>query len=237
MAINMFEQIKQKAYEANMLLYKYDIAPFTWGNASECDREKRVFAIKPSGVPYEELTPEQMVIVDFDGNKLEGELSPSSDTATHAVLYSSFPEIGGVVHTHSINAVAFAQAGESIPALGTTHADFCYGCVPCTRELSKEEVEGEYEKNTGLVITEYFNKTNTDENAVPAVLVKSHGPFCWGKNAKAAAYNAAVLEIVAEMALKTSLISESQAIPQHLLDKHYLRKHGKNAYYGQNNKE
>ena len=221
-----------------MLLYKYGIAPFTWGNASECDREKRVFAIKPSGVPYEDLTPDMMVIVDFEGNKVDGTLSPSSDTPTHAVLYSFFPDIGGVVHTHSVNAVAFAQAGAEIPALGTTHADFCYGAVPCTRELTKAEVDSEYEKNTGLVITEYFHETKTDENAVPAVLVKSHGPFCWGKNAKTAAYNAAVLEIVAEMALKTVRISnEVPKIPQHLLDKHYLRKHGKNAYYGQSKKD
>lgn len=230
----MYEEIKQKAYEANMLLYQYGIAPFTWGNASECDRELKVFAIKPSGVPYTDLTPGMMVIVDFEGKKVEGELSPSSDTATHAVLYSKFPEIGGVVHTHSVNAVAFAQAGAPIPALGTTHADFCYGAVPCTRELTSDEIQSEYEKNTGLVIAEYFTKTHTDENAVPAVLVKSHGPFCWGKNAKTAAYNAAVLEIVAEMALKTARISaETPSIPQHLLDKHYLRKHGKNAYYGQ----
>ena len=234
----MYEEIKQKAYEANMLLYKYGIAPFTWGNASECDRENRVFAIKPSGVPYEELTPEMMVIVDFSGKKIDGALSPSSDTPTHAVLYSSFPSIGGVVHTHSVNAVAFAQAGAPIPALGTTHADFCYGAVPCTRELTKAEVDSEYEKNTGLVIAEYFHDTNTDENAVPAVLVKSHGPFCWGKNANAAAYNAAVLEIVAEMALKTARIrTDVPSIPQHLLDKHYLRKHGKNAYYGQSKKD
>ena len=232
----MYEQIKQKAYEANMLLSQYRIAPFTWGNASECDREKRVFAIKPSGVPYPELTPEKMVIVDFDGNKVEGDFSPSSDTPTHAVLYSVFKHIGGVVHTHSVNAVAFAQAGAAIPALGTTHADFCYGEVPCTRELTQAEVESEYEKNTGLVIAEYFQNTKTDESAVPAVLVKSHGPFCWGKDAKTAAYNAAVLEIVAEMALKTQRIAGNTVpIPQHLLDKHYLRKHGKNAYYGQGN--
>ncbi len=233
----MYEEIKKNAYEANMLLYKYGIAPFTWGNASECDREKRVFAIKPSGVPYEELSPEMMVIVDFDGNKIEGELSPSSDTPTHAVLYSAFPEIGGVVHTHSVNAVAFAQAGTPIAALGTTHADFCCGAVPCTRELTESEVKNEYEKNTGRVIAEYFSRTNTDTTAVPAVLVKSHGPFCWGKNAKTAAYNAAVLEIVAEMALKTARICRNVLpIPQYLLDKHYLRKHGKNAYYGQKNK-
>ena len=232
----MYKKIKQKAYEANMLLYQYGIAPFTWGNASECDRDLRVFAIKPSGVPYTELTPDMMVIVDFEGNKVEGELSPSSDTPTHAVLYSKFPEIGGVVHTHSVNAVAFAQAGAAIPALGTTHADFCYGAVPCTRELTPDEINTQYEKNTGHVIAEYFSETNTNENAVPAVLVKSHGPFCWGKDAKTAAYNAAVLEIVAEMAFKTALISAgTPSIPQHLLDKHYLRKHGKNAYYGQKN--
>lgn len=230
----MYEQIKVKAYEANMLLSQYGIAPFTWGNASECDREKRVFAIKPSGVPYTDLSPDKMVVVDFDGSQVEGTLSPSSDTPTHAVLYSEFPQIGGVVHTHSINAVAFAQAGLSIPALGTTHADFCYGAVPCTRELTKAEIENSYEKNTGLVIASYFQKTGTDANAVPAVLVKSHGPFCWGKDAKTAAYNAAVLEIVAEMALKTeTLLGCFAPIGQHLLDKHYLRKHGKNAYYGQ----
>ena len=230
----MYKNIRQQAYEANMLLSKYGVAPFTWGNASACDREKRVFAIKPSGVPYDELTPEKMVIVDFDGNKVEGELSPSSDTPTHAVLYSAFGAVGGVVHTHSVNATAFAQAGVAIPALGTTHADFCYGAVPCTRELTANEVNSEYEKNTGRVIAAYFADTKTDPSAVPAVLVKSHGPFCWGKDAKTAAYNAAVLEIVAEMALKTARIGgDVPAIPQHLVDKHYLRKHGKNAYYGQ----
>ena len=230
----MYEMIKQKAYEANMLLFEYGIAPFTWGNASECDRVNRVFAIKPSGVPYPELSPDMMVIVDFDGNKVEGELSPSSDTPTHAVLYSSFDGVCGVVHTHSVNAVAFAQAGISIPALGTTHADFCFGAVPCTRELKKTEVESEYEKNTGLVIEEYFNANHIDPAAVPAVLVKSHGPFCWGKDAKTAAYNAAVLEIVAEMALKSMKLNGAVTpIAQHLLDKHYQRKHGKNAYYGQ----
>ena len=234
----MYKLIKQQAYEANMLLYQYGIAPFTWGNASACSRELGVFAIKPSGVPYLELTPEMMVVVDFSGNKVEGEFSPSSDTPTHAVLYSSFAKIGGVVHTHSVNATAFAQAGKPIPALGTTHADFCYGAVPCTRELSSAEVENEYEKNTGLVIAEYFRDSKTDENAVPAVLVKSHGPFCWGKDAKSAAYNAAVLEIVAEMALKTARIcDQAPPIASYLLDKHYLRKHGKNAYYGQGKKE
>lgn len=230
----MFENIKKQAYEANMMLFKYGIAPFTWGNASACSREDGVFAIKPSGVPYEELSAEDMVIVDFSGRKVEGALSPSSDTPTHAVLYSSFAGIGGVVHTHSVSAAAFAQAGLQIPALGTTHADFCYGDVPCTRELTKAEIENEYEKNTGLVIARHFSENEIDPAAVPAVLVKSHGPFCWGKDAKTAAYNAAVLEIVAEMALKTLSLSPSQQqISSDLLDKHYLRKHGKNAYYGQ----
>lgn len=230
----MYEKIKEKAYEANMMLYKLGIAPFTWGNASECDRENRVFAIKPSGVEYAELTPDMMVIVDFDGNKVEGEYNPSSDTATHAVLYRNFPDIGGVVHSHSVNAVAFAQAGSAIPALGTTHADFCFGEVPCARELTSDEVNGEYEKNTGDVIVAHFRNNGIDENAVPAVLVRSHGPFTWGKSAKDAAKNAGTLEIVAEMALKTLRINLFvEDIPDYLLEKHYMRKHGKNAYYGQ----
>ncbi len=230
----MYKDIKEKAYKANMMLYKLGIAPFTWGNASECDREKRVFAIKPSGVEYEALTPDMMVIVDFDGNKVEGEYNPSSDTATHAVLYRNFPDIGGVVHSHSVNATAFAQAGKNIPALGTTHADFCFGEVPCARELTDEEVNGEYEKSTGDVIVSHFRAYSIDENAVPAVLVRSHGPFTWGKNACDAAKNAGTLEIVAEMALKTLRInSEAGEIPSYLLNKHYMRKHGKNAYYGQ----
>lgn len=217
-----------------MMLYKLGIAPFTWGNASECDREQRVFAIKPSGVDYENLTPDKMVIVDFEGNKVEGELNPSSDTATHAVLYSSFPDIGGVVHSHSVNAVAFAQAGYEVPALGTTHADFCFGAVPCARELTTDEVNGEYEKSTGEVIVSHFRENNIDENAVPAVLVRSHGPFTWGSSAKDAAKNAGTLEIVCEMAIKTLRLNpEINTIPEYLLDKHYMRKHGKNAYYGQ----
>lgn len=230
----MYKVIKEKAYEANMMLYKLGIAPFTWGNASECDREQRVFAIKPSGVDYENLTPDKMVIVDFKGNKVEGELNPSSDTATHAVLYSSFPDIGGVVHSHSVNAVAFAQAGYEVPALGTTHADFCFGAVPCARELTTDEVNGEYEKSTGEVIVSHFRENNIDENAVPAVLVRSHGPFTWGSSAKDAAKNAGTLEIVCEMAIKTLRLNpEINTIPEYLLDKHYMRKHGKNAYYGQ----
>ena len=230
----MFEEIRQKAYEANMLLQKYGIAPFTWGNASQCDRKAGVFAIKPSGVPYSELTPDKMVIVDFNGKKVDGDLNPSSDTPTHAVLFSAFKEIGGVVHTHSVNAVSFAQAGREIPAFGTTHADFCSGPVPCTPSLSEAQVTNDYEKNTGLVIVEYFRKHELDENAVPAVLVQFHGPFCWGKDAVEAAQNGATLEIVADMALKTlSVRSNVRQIAPYLLDKHYQRKHGVNAYYGQ----
>lgn len=230
----MFEEIRQQAYEANMLLYQYGIAPFTWGNASQCDRKAGVFAIKPSGVPYSELTPDKMVIVDFNGKKVDGTLNPSSDTPTHAVLFSSFPEIGGVVHTHSVNAVSFAQAGMEIPALGTTHADFCYGTVPCTPPLTEAQVKTDYEENTGNVIVAYFRAHALDENAVPAVLVQSHGPFCWGKDARAAAVNGATLEIVAEMAMKTLLLDPGALrIDSYLLDKHYLRKHGAGAYYGQ----
>ncbi len=231
----MYEKIRRDAYEANMLLFKYGIAPFTWGNASQADREKEVFAIKPSGVPYEELSPEQMVVVGFDGNVVEGELNPSSDTPTHAVLYSCFKNIGGIVHTHSVNAVAFAQAGADIPVLGTTHCDFAFGSVPCTRALTEKEVAEYYEKNTGLVIAEHFKNGFLDENAVPAVLVKNHGPFCWGKNAVQAAKNGATLEIIAEMAYKTLMLSggESAGVESYLLKKHYERKHGINAYYGQ----
>ena len=165
----MYSELKQKAYEANMMLYHYGIVPFTWGNASQCDRALGVFAIKPSGVPYETLSPDKMVVVDMDGNPVEGTYNPSSDTATHAVLYAAFPTIGGVVHTHSVNAVAFAQAGMPIPAFGTTHADFTFGNVPCTRALTADEVNGEYEKNTGLLIREYFEETGTDPESVPAV--------------------------------------------------------------------
>lgn len=231
----MYEKIRQEAYNANMLLYKYGIAPFTWGNASQADRESGVFAIKPSGVPYTELTPEQMVIVDFDGNVVDGEYNPSSDTHTHAYLYSHFNGIGGIVHTHSVNAVSFAQAGMDIPVLGTTHCDFSFGAVPCTRPLSDEEIASFYEKNTGFVIVEHFRKNCLDENAVPAVLVKNHGPFCWGKNAVKAAENGAVLEIIAEMAYKTLTLAGKDAEPvgSSLLKKHFERKHGQNAYYGQ----
>lgn len=229
----MFEQLKQRVYEANMLLPEYGIAPFTWGNASEIDREAGVFAIKPSGVAYSDLKADDIIVLNMNGDVVDGVLNPSSDTATHLELYKAFPTVGGIVHSHSEFAVAFAQAGRDIPAYGTTHADFAYGAIPCCRALTKEEIEGEYEKNTGLVIAEHFNKYQLDPHAVVAVNVKSHGPFAWGKNAKEAAKNAATLEIVARMALKTELLGGTTPVDNNLLDKHYFRKHGENAYYGQ----
>lgn len=229
----MFEELKKRVYEANMLLPAYGIAPFTWGNASEIDREAGVFAIKPSGVSYDSLTEKDIIVLDLSGNVVDGTLNPSSDTATHLELYKAFPCVGGIVHSHSEFAVAFAQAGREIPAYGTTHADFAYGDIPCCRALTKEEIEDEYEKNTGLVIAEHFEKNDLDPAAVVAVNVKSHGPFAWGKSAKEAAKNAATLEIVARMALKTELLGGTQRVDRHLLDKHYFRKHGENAYYGQ----
>ncbi len=230
----MLEELKKEVYEANMLLPKYGLVTFTWGNVSGVDREKRLFVIKPSGVEYEKLSPEDMVVVDFDGNKVEGRYNPSSDTATHAVLYSSFEDIGGVVHTHSSWATSWAQAGRSIPCYGTTHADYFYGEIPCLRVLTKEEMDEGYEKNTGVLIAEYFK--DKDINAVQGVLCKNHGPFCWGKNAEDAVHTAVVLEEVAKMATRTEMIDPKvQPTPQHLQDKHYYRKHGANAYYGQNN--
>lgn len=229
----MFEALKKRVYDANMMLPEYGIAPFTWGNASEIDREAGVFAIKPSGVAYAELKPEDIVVLNLNGEVVDGSLNPSSDTPTHLELYKAFSGIGGVVHSHSEFAVAFAQAGRDIPAYGTTHADFAYGDIPCCRALTKEEIEGEYEKNTGLVIAEHFAKHDLDPKAIVAVNVKSHGPFAWGKNAKEAAKNAATLEIVARMALKTELLGGREKVDSNLLDKHYFRKHGENAYYGQ----
>lgn len=229
----MFEALKKRVYDANMMLPEYGIAPFTWGNASEIDREAGVFAIKPSGVAYSQLKPEDIVVLNMNGEVVDGTLNPSSDTPTHLELYKAFSGIGGVVHSHSEFAVAFAQAGRDIPAYGTTHADFAYGDIPCCRALTKEEIEGEYEKNTGLVIAEHFAEHELDPKAIVAVNVKSHGPFAWGKNAKEAAKNAATLEIVARMALKTELLGGREKVDSNLLDKHYFRKHGENAYYGQ----
>lgn len=231
----MYSALKQTVCEANKELHALGLAPFTWGNVSQVDREAGVFAIKPSGVPYSELTPEKIVVVSLsDGKVVEGEYNPSSDTPTHYVLYKEFAELNAVVHTHSVNASSFAQAGRSIPAYGTTHADFSYTAVPCTRALTDVEVNGEYEYNTGVVIAEHFRDNMLDIKSTPAVLVRSHAPFAFGKNADDAVHNAAVLEIVAEMAMKTELIGKDvPEIDDYLSDKHYFRKHGANAYYGQ----
>lgn len=230
----MLEELKQRVYEANMELPKHGLVTFTWGNVSEIDRETGLFAIKPSGVPYEELKPEDMVLMDLEGNKIEGKYNPSSDTATHIELYKAFEEIGGIVHTHSSYATSWAQAGRDIPCYGTTHADYIYGEVPCLRCLTEQEIEDAYEKNTGLLIVSEFQKMKKDVLAVPAVLCKNHGPFSWGKDGMEAVHNAVVLEECAKMAFRTELIqSKVKPAPQALQDKHYYRKHGANAYYGQ----
>ncbi|RQW61440.1 L-ribulose-5-phosphate 4-epimerase [Vibrio viridaestus] len=224
--------LRQKVWQANMDLQKYNLVTFTWGNVSGIDHKSGLVVIKPSGVEYEKLTPEKMVVVDLDGKIIEGELNPSSDTDTHIELYKAYPDIGGVVHTHSSNATSWAQAGVPIPALGTTHADYFYGNVPCTRALSDAEIAEQYELNTGKVIIETIGET--DPMAIPGIIVKEHGPFSWGKDAHNAVHNAVVLETIASMALKTLQINPNVShINQALLDKHYLRKHGKNAYYGQ----
>ena len=228
----MLEELKKQVYEANMDLPKYGLVTFTWGNVSGIDREKGLFVIKPSGVDYDKLSPEDMVVMDLEGNKVEGRYNPSSDTATHLELYKAFPEIGGIVHTHSSWATSWAQAGRSIPCYGTTHADYIYGEVPCVRCLTKEEIDGAYEKNTGLLIVDYFK--DKEVLAVPAVLCKNHGPFAWGKDAHEAVHNAVVLEEVAKMAARCEQINPKvEPAPQELQDKHYYRKHGANAYYGQ----
>ena len=228
----MLEELKKRVYEANMLLPKYKLITFTWGNVSEIDPETGYFAIKPSGVEYDELTPDDMVIMDLEGNKIEGKYNPSSDTATHIEIYKGMPDVKGIVHTHSPWATSWAQAGRSIPAYGTTHADYFYGEIPCARSLTAEEVEGDYEKNTGLVIIETFKEKNPIY--VPGVLCTNHGPFTWGKDAAEAVHNAVVLEEVAKMAYRTEhLKPEVSQAPQYLQDKHFFRKHGENAYYGQ----
>ena len=228
----MLEQLKQEVYEANLDLVKKGMVIYTWGNVSGIDRESGLVVIKPSGVDYGAMRPEDMVVVDLNGAVVEGRWRPSSDTPTHLALYQSFPAVGGITHTHSTFAVAFAQAGLPIPAHGTTHADYFYGDIPCTRSLTAAEIQAAYEKNTGLVIAETFQ--GKDPLAVPGVLVKGHGPFTWGKNAAESVYHAVVLDKVAEMALHTlSLSPAAPRVPQHLLDKHYFRKHGANAYYGQ----
>lgn len=229
----MYQQLKQRVLDANLQLPKYGLVTFTWGNVSEIDRERGVVAIKPSGVEYSDMTVEDIVVVDLEGNRIEGDMNPSSDTATHLELYKAYPPIGGVVHTHSRNATTWAQAGLDIPALGTTHADYFYGDIPCTRNLTKSEIESEYEKNTGFVIIEEFQKRDLDPKAVPGVVVAGHAPFSWGKNANDAVHNAVVLEEVAVMALGTRMLNSGIKIMQELSDKHYNRKHGENAYYGQ----
>ncbi|WJS82719.1 L-ribulose-5-phosphate 4-epimerase [Tetragenococcus halophilus] len=230
----MLEKLKEDVYQANMQLPALDLVTFTWGNVSGIDREKGLFVIKPSGVTYNELKAEDMVVVNLEGEVVEGDLKPSSDTPTHTVLYNEIPEIGGIVHTHSPWAVSFAQAQMKVPALGTTHADTFYGDVPVTDPLTKEEIEERYEENTGKVISRTFKQDKIDPQAVPAVLVSQHGPFTWGKTAEEAVHNAKVLEVCAEMAYHTLMLTHNDRhVSQYLLDKHYYRKHGKNAYYGQ----
>lgn len=231
----MLEGLKKIVLEANLELPKRDLVVFTWGNVSGIDREKGLVVIKPSGVPYEELKLEHMVVVDLEGNQAEGDLRPSSDTSTHLVLYKKFPEIGGIVHTHSSWATVWAQAGMGIPALGTTHADYFYGEIPCTRKMTEEEINGEYEAETGNVIVETFQNKNLVH--MPGVLVFNHGPFTWGNNAHEAVNNAVVLEEVAKLAYNTVVLNDKiMPIDQVLLNKHFLRKHGANAYYGQEQK-
>ncbi|CAH8210858.1 L-ribulose-5-phosphate 4-epimerase [Vibrio aestuarianus] len=229
----MYNALKQRVLDANLKLPKYGLVTFTWGNVSEIDRQLGVIAIKPSGVEYDGMKVDDIVVVDLDGHIIEGHLNPSSDTATHIELYKAYPSIGGVVHTHSRSATIWAQAGIDIPALGTTHADYFYGDIPCTRKLSYDEISGPYEQNTGLVIIEEFKHRNIDPMAVPSVIVAGHAPFSWGKDANDAVHNAVVLEEISAMALATRSLNSGIKIQPELSDKHYLRKHGDNAYYGQ----
>ena len=230
----MLEELKEQVYEANMLLPKHNLVTFTWGNVSGIDRAKGLFVIKPSGVEYDEMKPTDMVVVDLDGKRVEGDLNPSSDTETHRIFDQKFPNIGGVVHTHSRWATLFAQAGRGVRAYGTTHADYYYGEIPCTRDMTEEEIKSAYEYNTGVVAVERFEKAHLNPDHIPAVLVKNHGPFCWGTDPFNAVHNAVVLEEVAMMAFHTEMLTPGvQAMQKTLLDKHFLRKHGANAYYGQ----
>ena len=230
----MLEELKEKVYLANMELPKRGLVTYTWGNVSGIDREKGLFVIKPSGVEYDELKPSDMVVMDLQGNKVEGDMNPSSDTKTHLVLYNAFPQVGGIVHTHSPYAVAWAQAGEDQPSYGTTHADYFYGSIPCARHLTQAELDEDYEKNTGVTIVETFKERGLDPMAVPAVLCFSHGPFTWGKDPAQAVYHSVVLEECAKMGLFTKMINPNAApAPQRMQNKHYMRKHGPNAYYGQ----
>ena len=237
----MLEQLKKEVYEANMMLVEHDLIIFTWGNVSGIDRESGLFVIKPSGVSYDVLKPEDMVVVDLDGKVVEGKYRPSSDTDTHIALYKAFPNIGGVTHTHSVYATSFAQAGRDIPAYGTTHGDYFYGAIPCTRQMTPAEIGGSYELETGNVIVETFRERGIDPDRMDAVLVCSHGPFTWGKDAKSSVEAAVVLEQVAMMSYNTEMMmlaadGETVRMQEELLRKHYDRKHGPNAYYGQGNK-
>ena len=228
----MLEELKEKVLKANLLLPKYGMVTFTWGNVSEIDRATGLVVIKPSGVEYDSMTADDMVVVDLDGKVVEGRLRPSSDTATHIELYKAFPDIGGVVHTHSTYATSWAQTGLDLPCYGTTHADYFYGSVPCARDLSDSEIESEYEKNTGKVIIETFS--GRDPMSCPGVLCKNHGPFTWGTDSMNAVHNAVVLEEISKMAVNVKIIApDTEPAKQAIQDKHYYRKHGKNAYYGQ----
>ena len=231
---DMLEIVKQRVLEANLALVSHELVVFTWGNVSERDPETGIIVIKPSGLPYSHMTAEHMVVLDPDGKQLEGDLKPSSDAPTHLELYRNFDSLGGIVHTHSPWATSWAQAGKPIPVYGTTHADYFYGPVPCTSALTEEEVEGDYEINTGKIIVETFRQL--DCLSMPGVLVHGHGPFTWGKDAHEAVHNAVVLEEVAKMAFRTEMLGNKQPLDQFLVDKHYKRKHGKDAYYGQDNK-
>ncbi|MCX8638503.1 MULTISPECIES: L-ribulose-5-phosphate 4-epimerase [unclassified Gilliamella] len=229
----MYQALKEKVLQANLTLPKHHLVTFTWGNVSQIDRTKGVIAIKPSGVEYENMKVEDIVVLSLEGEIVEGRLNPSSDTATHLELYKAFSNIGGIVHTHSPFATIWAQAELDVPALGTTHADYFYGDVPCTRRLTENEIASDYEKNTGLVIIEEFKRRGLDPVAMPGALISGHAPFCWGKDAIDAVHNAVVLEEVAKMALSTRQLNPTIHIQQALSDKHYFRKHGANAYYGQ----
>ncbi|MFV5315329.1 L-ribulose-5-phosphate 4-epimerase [Priestia megaterium] len=230
----MLDKLKEEVFQANLDLPKHGLVKYTWGNVSAVDRDSGLFVIKPSGVTYEKMTAQDMVVVDLDGRVVEGELNPSSDTLTHAVLYKHYPQIGGIAHTHSTWATIWAQAGLDVQAMGTTHADTFYGSVPCARFLTEKEVNDGYEVETGKVIIETFEKRGLDVLAVPGILLQGHGPFTWGKDAKTAVMNSVVLDEVSKMNFFTQKLNGmAEELPQRILDKHYLRKHGQNAYYGQ----
>lgn len=233
----MLDELKKKVCDANLDLVEKGVVIYTWGNVSGISEDRKYMVIKPSGVGYSGMSSEDMVVVSVEsGKKVEGKWNPSSDTKTHLELYRKYSYIKGIVHTHSTNAVAFAQAGKDIPALGTTHADYFYGDIPCARELTKDEVESDYETNTGKVIIETIERRNIDPRAIPGVIVKNYGPFAWGDSPENAVYNAVVMEKVSEMDLKTLLLNPNAEMKQYVLDKHYMRKHGPNAYYGQDKK-